>query len=80
MRTTSLRIQLTALALALLSLPAFAQTPADTTTADTTREARDDRDGFDWGLLGLLGLLGLIPRKRHDTHTHTHTPNPTDRR
>lgn len=74
MKTTSLRIRLSALALALLTLPAFAQTAGDTTATgggDTTQQ-RDD-DGFDWGLLGLLGLLGLIPRKRHDNHTHTHT-------
>ena len=61
------------LSLAVMSLPASAQTTAvPGTSRDTVTTTSDNNrdDGFDWGWLGLLGLIGLVGLKGRDRDTH----------
>jgi MYXO-CTERM domain-containing protein len=67
-------VLLSAAALALTPVAAFAQTtteagaPIDATAVPATQQ---DEDEFPWGLLGLLGLAGLLGAKRRDDRHDT---------
>ena len=82
------RTALLAASLALVAIPATAQTPAVSSSpgdssAGYTAGRTDRRDeGTDWGwlgLLGLTGLLGLLPKRRKEEVDYRATDNNASR-